>query len=798
MFRILFLSVFFVFTGLSLFSQVVTGIVLDKTNNEPLVGVSVFIQDLVNTATDVNGHFKFTVSTGEYLLEISSLGYAKQEESITVNGNLNLTFYLEDNSQSLDVAVVSAGKFEQKLEELTVSMEVIQPNLVENKNTTSIEDVLSQAPGVVIVDSEPQIRSGSGFSFGAGSRVMIMVDDLPLMSGDAGRPSWGFFAVENIEQIEIIKGASSVLYGSGALNGVMNIRTAYPREEPQTKLTLFQGFYSDPQTEEAKYWDRTPLISGLNFLHSRQIGNLDLVIGASALVDESFKGPYLDTTNAYTPFDPRGADATSRARANVNLRYRSKKVPGLNYGVNTNWLVGSSISTLLWDNDTTGLYAPFSGSATRTDQIIGNLDPFINYITPNGQSHSLKTRWHNLDNDNDTRTAENPEGGANQDNFSDFYYSEYQYQRNFDSTRVKQLNLTAGIMSMFTFSEASLYAGENPDGINEARNLAAYLQLDKKVGERLNLSGGVRYENFKINSEEESKPVFRSGINYKLAKGTFLRASYGQGFRFPTIAEKFITTGVGDVNIFPNLDLQPETSENIEFGIKQGFKVGNFLGYLDVSAFRQRYENFIEFTFGAWSNSEPVISQLGFRSLNTGNAQVSGLEFTALGKGNIGKVQLQFLGGYTYTEPISTTPDYVYGESLSETLPLDNNYLNTSSDTTNYILKYRFQHLIRADIEAKYKDFLLGLSARYNSRMQNIDGAFLDLDRIGSLRTGIINWMENRNNGNLVIDLRFSYNISEKTRASVIMNNFLNEEYALRPLAIESPRLTTFQLIFNL
>ena len=212
----------------------------------------------------------------------------------------------------------------------------------------------------------------------------------------------------------------------------------------------------------------------------------------------------------------------------------------------------------------------------------------------------MKTRWHNLDNDNDTRSAENPEGGANQDNYSDFYYSEYQYQRNFDSLGIKNFNLTAGIMSMFTFSEAQLYAGENPDGKNEASNLATYLQLDKKVGNRLNLSAGIRYESFKINSQEQSKPVFRSGVSYKLGQGTFARASYGQGFRFPTIAEKFITTSVGGVVIFPNLDLKPETSENIEIGLKQGFKIGRFLGYLDAAIFRQKYTNFIEFTFGIW------------------------------------------------------------------------------------------------------------------------------------------------------------------------------------------------------
>lgn len=790
----------FLIAGSWTHAQKINGIITDEKSDEFLIGALVIADETKSTSSRTDGSYTLELTEGSHILEYSFIGYEPiiKEISLAKGEILTINIQLIESNTSLNVAVISAGKFEQKLEELTVSMEVIQPNLIEDKNTTSIEDALQQAPGVVIVDSEPQIRSGSGYSFGAGSRVMIMVDDLPLMSGDAGRPSWGFFAVENIEQIEIIKGASSVLYGSGALNGVINIRTAYPRSEPKTKLTLFHGVYSDPKTEEAKYWDRTPLISGANFLHSRQIGNLDLVAGASILIDESFKGPYLDTTKAYLPLDPQRADATSRARVNLNLRYRSKKYLGLTYGINTNWLVGSSVATLLWDNTTSGLYAPYDGSATRTDQVIGNLDPFINYLTPSGQKHSLKTRWHNLDNDNDTRSADNPEGGANQDNFSDFYYSEYQYQRNFDSLGVKNFNLTAGVMSMFTFSNAQLYSGENSDGKNEARNIASYLQLDKKVGDRLNLSAGIRYEYFKINGVDESKPVFRSGLSYRFGQETYIRASYGQGFRFPTIAEKFITTSVGGVSVYPSLDLKPETSENIEIGLKQGFKIGKFLGYIDIAAFQQSYENFIEFTFGFWGDDANILQNFGFKSLNTGKAEVSGLELSVLGKGKVGKVDFTLLAGYTYTNPVSTTPEVIYGTSTDDAIPFDASYNSTSSDPSDKILKYRFKNLIRFDLEGKFKKFTAGFSARYNSKTENIDLAFVSLDEDDILPTGIGKWLQERNNGDLVLDLRCSYRINNKLKAAVIIGNLLNREYALRPLSIESPRLTTFQLSFDL
>ena len=117
-------------------------------------------------------------------------------------------------------------------------MEVIKPQMIENKNTTEIQTAMEQIPGVNITDGQANIRGGSGWSYGAGSRVLVMVDDMPLISGDAGQVQWKLIATENINQVEVIKGASSVLYGSSALNGVINIRTAFPSKKDIDKHPL--------------------------------------------------------------------------------------------------------------------------------------------------------------------------------------------------------------------------------------------------------------------------------------------------------------------------------------------------------------------------------------------------------------------------------------------------------------------------------------------------------------------------------------------------------------------------------
>ena len=112
-------------------------------------------------------------------------------------------------------------------------------------------------------------------------------------------------------------------------------------------------------------------------------------------------------------------------------------------------------------------------------------------------------------------------------------------------------------------------------------------------------SGQAEY--FAINDDSEGKPVFRAGANYQVAEETYLRSSFGQGFRFPTIAEKYIRTGLGDLQVYPNQNLNPESSTSIEIAVKQGIKLGGFLGYLDVAVFQQKYTDFIEFTFGVFA-----------------------------------------------------------------------------------------------------------------------------------------------------------------------------------------------------
>ncbi len=787
----------FMSTAIGVQAQTVSGLI-SNTAGETVPG-SYITSGTNAVASGFDGKYVLQLSPGTHTLSCSFIGMATQSKSFSLNEGQNVVWdvVLETEARVLDMAVVSAGRFEQSVAEVTVSLEILHPALVESKATTSLESALEQVPGVSMVDGEPQIRSGSGFSYGAGSRVMVMVDDLPVLSGDAGRPSWSFLPLENLDQIEVIKGASSVLYGSAALSGVINIRTRFPDARPLTRVSVQHGVFSDPRSTSSVYWNKPLQQTNVRFLHSRQLGGWDIVIGGNILGDDGYKGPTIaldsldvpiDTnTTGYNPFSVDRFGANSQARFNVNLRRRDSSIPGLTYGVSTNWQKGESLNTLIWENSATGLYSSYAGAATRTKQLIGTVDPFVEYLSPSGVRTSFRNRWQHLVNDNSN----------GQGNNSDVFYSELQSQK-LGAWGMEKMALTGGIVHQYTKGEAQLYTGGSEDGINTARNIAGYLQLDQPIGEQINLSAGMRYEHFSINDDAEGKPVFRAGANYQVAEETYIRSSFGQGFRFPTIAEKYIRTGLGILQIYPNQNLKPESSTSIELAVKQGIKLGGFLGYLDVAVFQQRYTDFIEFTFQRWApigeNPQDQLDGLGFGSLNTGESQVRGMEVSLMGQAKWGsndQHSLDVLTGYTYTNPISLTPDYNYGEGMTTT------YLGSSYDTTGHILKYRSQHLVRFDAQWTHPKGFVGVSARYQSALQNFDRIFVYLDSasesnpdgLGAAPWGLADWLDDHPALPWIIDLRVGFNVNDHSRLSVVVSNLLNEEYSIRPLAIEAPRL---------
>jgi outer membrane receptor protein involved in Fe transport len=276
----LFLPLLFVLTSASLRAQstgTLKGVVTDAATKETIIGAVVYnVSDKTRgVVSDVDGNYVLPLNPGKDTIVCTII--SMQPDTFIVDDpskDAVHNFHLRSGSQQLETYVVSAGKYERKLEEITVSMEVLKPSIIENKNSSNIKDVLEQVPGLNILDGEPQIRGGSGFDFGVGTRVAILIDGLPALSGDGSALAWSFIPLENVEQVEVIKGASSVTYGSSALSGSINVRTAYAKDKPVTMVSLSEGMYDAPSVPGTKWTERTtglnglPTFSSLSFMHA--------------------------------------------------------------------------------------------------------------------------------------------------------------------------------------------------------------------------------------------------------------------------------------------------------------------------------------------------------------------------------------------------------------------------------------------------------------------------------------------------------------------------------------------------
>jgi len=778
------------------------------------------------TTTDYDGNYELQLNAGTHTITYEYIGLTSKTETVTVSAGevKELTVSLKESAELLDQVVVTGTKSGVKIGESTVSIAVVKPDLLNNTNSDS-DEIVQKVPGVNVIDGQANIRGGSGYSYGAGSRVLLLVDDLPFLAGDAGFPNWSDIPIENAGQIEVLKGAASSLYGSSAMNGIINFKTAYPTSESYTRISLYNNNYFSPRAEsitnddgetidlDRKWWDnddsrrdvlfegdsttlKKPGDRGVQFAHRQKFGKFDLVVG----------GVFYDN-NGFRQFS-----RDQKARLNFNTRYRI--TDRFSVGINGNINRGNSVSYFLWQNPNEGAYesfqrlreplftlAPLVGvdpefnTTTSSQTLRYNIDPFVTFFDKKGNRHKILSRYYHINNDN----------GNNQANKSDLLYGEYQFQRNFEDLN---LNLVTGAVGTITYSEAQLYGNSN----YSSSNVGAYAQIDKKFANKLTVSVGGRYEMNTIVSPEiinstchdggsirnpetksrEAKPVFRAGLNYQPAEYTYIRASWGQGYRFPTIAERYISTDIGDLLfICPNPSLQSETGWSSEVGVRQGVKISSWQGFVDLSYFWTEYQDMMEFTFGG-ANPDPMNPLSGFQSGNIDDTRINGAEISFMGQGDLFGVPTNLIAGYTYINP--QYQDFT--EQIAN---------NSTSDKN--ILKYRFQHTAKIDIESTIAERLsIGVSLQYNSKMEALDAYFydlgnfllepnretietfgLDFNELADDILGVKEFRERKDVGTAVLDLRVAYNISDLAKISFILKNATNQVYTLRPALMEAP-----------
>lgn len=526
----------------------------------------------------------------------------------------------ESAEEPLEVkpVIVSATKTPQPLSEVTSAIEVITGEQMQQKNLKTVVEALRLSPGLAVFQSGGFGTEASVRIRGAQPRhTLVFIDGVIVNSPTAGAYDFANLTAENIDRIEILRGAQSMLYGSDAIGGVINIYTKRGAGSPTATAFMEYG----------------------SFATIREGANLS---GAKGRFDFSGSLSRWDTSSFSAINYRRGAserDGFHNWQGSGKLGVTLPKDGRLEFN-------------LRWYNSDVNIDG-FDGNSRPAD-IFGARQSTRNLIASGSYFQPLTSWWSQrltLARANEHLLATSGMVGRNLDTGQEILADPFcagntcffpfqtdleiinqrlEWQHNFQIA--KPLLVTAG----YQFREESGDAPGFFGGAQPSRRIAShagYAQAQLNLWDRLMMTGGVR---------QDSYNVFGDATTYRVTGGyliketrTKFRTSYATGFRAPTLNDLFFQG-------FGNPNLRPEKSKSFDAGIDQSF----FEGRLQLTGgyFWNHYHDLIQFA------TVPSIlcpaNTFGFCPINVAEARSQGWELgfkATLMKG------LEAWGQYTYT-----------------------------------------------------------------------------------------------------------------------------------------------------
>jgi outer membrane receptor for ferrienterochelin and colicins len=443
----------------------------------------------------------------------------------------DVALVLERVSLLLHEVVVTASRIAQRRDESSVSIATLPNREVLQRNVTTLDKALLYVPGVTFNGKEQiDIRGAAGISRGVGSRVLMLLDGHPILSGDGGEVDFGAIPLFDLDRTEIVKGAYSAVYGSNAVGGVVNIITKPVEDEP---ATIFRA-HADAYVYQPQYkWAgemRSALGAGVQ--HSRRIGS----IGARASIgyegtegftengeSTRFTGrvKLTSTPTSRHPWDLYGI--FSRDRSGEFFTWLSADEP---YRVAPNELGDHTIDFKVLTGATVTPVA-------RANTLL-RLNPYFNVNSL--QNHlNVNDDWHR---------AVKP-GFAAQ--FSVYTRSKHE----------------------FTFGADGAHTWVTSNFLGDPRilDVAVFAQDEFPIVEKLKGSLGVRLDHHKVNlGDRELALSPKAGLVIRLAPKATVRMSVGGGYRAPSAIEQFVSTYQFGFRVVPNPSLRGEQAWSGEVG----------------------------------------------------------------------------------------------------------------------------------------------------------------------------------------------------------------------------------------
>jgi vitamin B12 transporter len=518
--------------------------------------------------------------------------------------------------------IVSATKTPLPVSQVTSAVEVITGEEMQQKKLKTVVDALRLSPGLAVFQSGGFGTEASVRIRGAQPRhTLVLIDGTIVNSPTTGAYDFANLTAENIDRIEILRGAQSMLWGSDAIGGVINIYTKRGTGAPTANAFIEYGSFATiregTQASGSKglfdfavslsRWD-TSSFSAIDYrrgaserdgFHNWQgSGKLGVTLPKDGRLE--FNVRWYDSHTNFDGFDgnSRPADIFGAKQTDRNLILSGSYVQPL-----TSWW--TQRLTLARANERLLANSGSVGRSLDTGQLIA-ADPNCGFPTPGSTCFfpfqtNLEILNHRLE-----------------------------WQHNFQVG--KPLLLTAGYQFREELGDASGFFGAAQPNRRLASN-AGFAQAQVNLWDRLLLTGGVRQDSYNVFGDATTYRV--TGGYLVKETGTKFRTSYATGFRAPTLNDLFFQG-------FGNPNLKPEKSKSFDAGIDQSLFEGRL--QLNAGYFWNHYHNLIQ--FASVPSTLCPVSTFGFCPINVAEAKSQGWELgfkATLMKG------LEAWGQYTYT-----------------------------------------------------------------------------------------------------------------------------------------------------
>ena len=286
----------------------ITGRVLDKTNKSPLIGANVVLEGTTQgTATDADGKYAILqVDPGMYTIMVSYIGYQVYKKDITVvdGKTISLDLSLEPEAIEMETYVVTASRRRERVEDAPAAISVISKTEIRRESNTNLGDYLKGTKGIDFTQSgiDSYNMTARGFNSSFSSRLLTLTDGRMANVPSLRLTAYNVIPVsfEDVEQIEVVLGPASALYGPNAHSGVLNIITSSPIRTTGTSINIQGGLLSQTDTD---------LLKKLTFRTAHKFGDFGFKISGVALAGQ-------DWTH-FNPDEHEGHDPVFIGRPNL-------------------------------------------------------------------------------------------------------------------------------------------------------------------------------------------------------------------------------------------------------------------------------------------------------------------------------------------------------------------------------------------------------------------------------------------------------------------------------------------------